>query len=98
LVIGLTELANSPQNELGAIYGHHVLTAKSECLNKMILFGEQHLRRTLNELVAHYNQDRPHQSLGNNPIQPWPGEPPTEGEIVVDERLGGLLRSYRRSA
>jgi transposase InsO family protein len=75
-----------------------VLTAKSECLNKMILFGEQHLRRTLNELVAHYNQDRPHQSLGNNPIQPWPGEPPTEGEIVVDERLGGLLRSYRRSA
>ncbi|MGK0303493.1 MAG: transposase InsO family protein, partial [Planctomycetota bacterium] len=30
-----------------------VLTAKSECLSKMILFGEQHLRRTLNELVAH---------------------------------------------
>ncbi|MGK0520737.1 MAG: putative transposase [Planctomycetota bacterium] len=75
-----------------------VLTAKSECLNKMILFGEQHLRRTLNELVAHYNQDRPHQSLGNNPIQPRPGEPPTEGEIIVDERLGGLLRSYRRTA
>jgi hypothetical protein len=31
-------------------------------------------------------------------IQPRPGDPPTEGEIVVDERLGGLLRSYRRSA
>ncbi|MFT4843306.1 MAG: putative transposase [Planctomycetota bacterium] len=75
-----------------------VLTAKSECLNKMILFGEQHLRRTLSAFVDHYHQDRPHQSLDNNPIQPRPGEPPTEGEIVVDERLGGLLRSYRRSA
>jgi len=75
-----------------------VLTAKSECLNKMILFGERHLRRTLSAFVAHYHEDRPHQSLDNNLIQPRPDDPPTEGEIVVDERLGGLLRSYRRAA
>ncbi|MGK0153976.1 MAG: hypothetical protein ACI9SE_000926 [Neolewinella sp.] len=49
-------------------------------------------------LVEHYNQDRPHQSLDNNLIQPRPGDPATEGKIVVDERLGGLLCSYRRSA
>jgi putative transposase len=42
-----------------------VLTAKSECLSKMILFGEQHLRRTLSAFVDHYHQDRPHQSLDN---------------------------------
>ncbi|MFT4842507.1 MAG: transposase [Planctomycetota bacterium] len=75
-----------------------VLTAKSECLNKMILFGEQHLGRTLSAFADHYHQDRPHQSLDNNLIQPRPGDPLTEGEIVVDERLGGLLRSYRRTA
>jgi len=25
-------------------------------------------------------------------------EPPKDGDVVADERLGGLLRSYRRSA
>tara|TARA_R110002072_G_scaffold27804_1_gene90150 strand:+ start:154 stop:1221 length:1068 start_codon:yes stop_codon:yes gene_type:complete len=75
-----------------------VLTAKSECLSKMILFDEQHLRRTLCAFVDHYHQDRPHQSLDNNLIKPQHGDPPTDGEIVVDERLGGLLRSYRPTA
>ena len=75
-----------------------VQTVKRECLSKMILFGDRHLQRVLSNYAAHYNQDRPHQSLDNNLIQPRPGDPPTEGKIVADERLGGLLRSYRRSA
>jgi len=75
-----------------------VQTVKRECLSKLILFGEGHLRRALSEFANHYHQDRPHQSLGNNPIERQSKDPPTEGEIVVDERLGGLLRSYRRSA
>ena len=41
-------------------------TVKCECLSKMILFGEAHLRRTLSAFVAHDQQDRPHQSLDNN--------------------------------
>ena len=75
-----------------------VQTVKRECSSKLILFGEQHLRRSLNSFVDHYHQDRPHQSLGNAPIEPRLGQPPSEGEIVADERLGGLLRSYRRTA
>tara|TARA_R110002094_G_scaffold101690_2_gene101614 strand:- start:1244 stop:2206 length:963 start_codon:yes stop_codon:yes gene_type:complete len=75
-----------------------VQTVKRKCLSKLIQLGEKHLRRALNEFVDHYNQDRPHQSLDNNPIQPQLSDPPTEGEIVIDERLGGLLCSYRRSA
>jgi transposase InsO family protein len=58
-------------------------------LNKLTLFGEEHLRRALSNFVAHYHQDRPHQSLGNNPIERPSQDQPTEGEIVVDERLGG---------
>jgi putative transposase len=73
-------------------------SVRRECLSKMILFGDHHLQRVLSSYADHYNQDRPHQSLDNNLIQSRPGDPPTEGEIVVDERLGGLLRSYRRSA
>jgi len=83
---------------MNAVAERFVGSVKRECLSKMILFGDRHLQRALSNYTAHYHQERPHQGLGNNLIRPQPGEPPTEGEIVVDERLGGLLRSYRRAA
>ena len=61
-----------------------VQTVKRECLSKLILFGDRHLRRSLKSFVDHYHQERPHQSLDNNPIQPRPSDPPNEGEIVAD--------------
>jgi len=75
-----------------------VQSVKRECLSKMILFGAGHLRRALISYVEHYNADRPHQGLGNRLVTPRDGDPPTDGEVVADERLGGLLRSYRRAA
>ena len=84
--------------DMNAIAERFVGSVKRECLSKLILFGDCHLQRVLSNYADHYNQDRPHQSLDNNPIQPRLGDPPTDGEIVVDERLGGTLRSYRRSA
>ncbi|MCK5940957.1 MAG: integrase core domain-containing protein [Planctomycetes bacterium] len=75
-----------------------VQSIKRECLSKLILFGEQHLRRALQSYVEHYNQDRPHQGLDNRLVTAGDSEPPRDGEVVADERLGGLLRSYRRVA
>ena len=63
-----------------------------------VLTGERHLRRTLNEYAAHYNAERPHQGLSNRLVTPRDGEPPNHGAVIADERLGGLLRSYRRVA
>jgi hypothetical protein len=54
--------------------------------------------RIRSTLVEHYHQDRPHQSLGNKPIAPTNDGSPNGDRVVVDERLGGLLRRYRRSA
>ena len=84
--------------DMNAIAERFVGSVKRECLSKLILFGDRHLQRVLSNYADHYNQDRPHQSLDNNPIQPRPSDSPNEGEIVADERLGGLLRSYRRVA
>ena len=74
-----------------------VQTVKRECLRKLILFGVAHLRRGLSEFTAHYQEHRPHQGLDNKLIMPN-DEPPDDGRVVVDERLGGLLRSYRSAA
>ena len=73
------------------------MTVKTECLNRVILFGYAHLERCLFDFSGHYNSERPHQGLGNELITVATNEP-TTGDVVARERLGGLLRSYHRAA
>jgi len=47
------------------------------------------------EFVEHYHKERSHQGLDNGIIEP---PPQGTGEIVCQERLGGLLKFYRRAA
>jgi hypothetical protein len=39
-----------------------VLTVRSEVTDRMLIFGERHLRRTLDEYARHYNRRRPHRA------------------------------------
>ncbi len=73
-----------------------VLSIKSECLRRMVFFGEASLRRAISEYVVHYHVERAHQGIGNERIEQCDAE--GDGEIVCDERLSGLLKSYRRAA
>ncbi len=84
---------------MNAIAERFVGSIKRECLSKLILLGQDHLRRAVHEFVEHYNTERPHQGIGNRVLKPGAAElPARSGTTVVDERLGGLLRSYRRTA
>ena len=74
------------------------LSIKSECLEKMIFFSEKMLRNAVRQYLEHYHTARNHQSLGNRIIEPGEEVGRSEGEIVCDERLGGMLRYYRRAA
>ena len=58
--------------------------------------SDYELRYVINEYMEHYHTERPHQGIGNTIIEPLPQ--PKEGKIVCQERLGGLLKSYRRAA
>ena len=62
----------------------------------MILFVEGHLRRALDEYLAHYHAERNHQGLGNELIESKANA--HRGEVACRERLGGLLKSYSRAA
>ena len=46
-----------------------VLSIKSECLRRMICFGEASLRRAITEYLDHYHAERAHQGLGNDRIE-----------------------------
>jgi hypothetical protein len=61
----------------------------------MIPFGEGHLRRAIEEYLAHCHDERNHQGPGNELIEHV--APCGTGEVVGQERLGGLLKFYRRA-
>jgi transposase InsO family protein len=86
--------AKSPN--LNAYAERFVLSIKSECLDRMVLIGERHLRRAIDEFVEHYHLERPHQGIGNELIEGVPECP--IGRVGRRARLGGLLGSYYREA
>jgi putative transposase len=71
---------------------------RSECLDRMIFFGEESPRGPVGTYVVHYHKERNHQGLDNQVIEPGKVVGHTNGEIECRERLGGLLRYYYRSA
>jgi putative transposase len=48
----------------------HVLTVRTELTDRMLIFGEQHLRRVLAIYATHYNGQRPHRALQLRPPRP----------------------------
>ena len=74
-----------------------VRSIKHECLNRVIHFGERHLRLAIAEFVEHYHGERNHQGLGTELID---GAPLIDGadRIRRRQRLGGLLNFYCRAA
>lgn len=62
----------------------------------MILFGEGSLRRACSEFVEHYHTERAHQGLCNERVESV--APVGVGEVNCTERLGGILKHYRRAA
>jgi transposase InsO family protein len=81
--------AHSPN--LNAFAERFVLSIKSECLDRIVLLGEDHLRRAISEYVAHYHHERNHQGLGNALIDGNLRAAPETGALASRERLGGLL-------
>ncbi len=77
-----------------------VRSIKDECLSKLILFGENSLRRVVLNFLEHFHHERNHQGKGNLLLfpAPVPALAPNAPAIQCRERLGGLLKYYSRVA
>jgi putative transposase len=76
-----------------------VLTVRTELTDRMLIFGEQHLRRVLALYAAHYNARRPHRALQLRPPRPEAPIPePVYGRIRRRPVLGGLINDYEPAA
>ena len=76
-----------------------VLTARTEITDRMLIFGERHLRSSPAEYEAHYNGRRPHRSRQLRPPRPdHPAADLSEQRIRRRSVLGGLINEYERAA
>ena len=76
-----------------------VLTVRTELTDRMLIFGERHLRRALAVYAAHYNPRRPHRALQLRPPRPEAPVPePVYGRIRRRPVLGGLINDYAPAA
>jgi putative transposase len=75
-------------------------TLRRECLDRMLIWNERHLRSVLREFIGWYNHARVHQGLNGIP-DPDPalaGPKPAGGRLVAIPVLNGLHHDYRLAA
>ena len=77
----------------------YVGTLRRECLDHLLIHGEQHLRQILAEYAQHYNDHRP-TSRGNNDLRCTSpaGRSMSPPGSSAGKPSGGLISEYRRAA
>jgi transposase InsO family protein len=76
-----------------------VRTLRAELTDRMLIFGQRHLRKLLADYARHHDTQRPHRGLQLRPPRP---DPPTDDlkhrRVIHRPILGGLINEYRRAA
>jgi transposase InsO family protein len=76
-----------------------VLTVRTEVTDRMLIFGQRHLRTILAAYAAHHNGRRPHRGRQLRPPRPdHPAVDLSQTRIQRRPVLGGLLSEYERAA
>jgi len=97
--MGIHEVLIAPRAPWQNPFAERVIgSIRRECLDRVIVFNERHLRRLLRAYLAYYNATRPHQALHSNSPHPREVQPPTCGRIVAIPQVGGLHHRYQRVA
>jgi transposase InsO family protein len=88
--------------EANGIAERFVRTARSECLDWLLILSARHLEQALTVFIDHYNGWRPHRSLGLAPLNGRTSAARWAGIRAITvkrrDRLGGLLHEYERTA
>jgi transposase InsO family protein len=97
--MGICEVLSAPRSPWQRAYVERVIgSIRRECLDHVIVFNENALRRTLNSYFDYYHRSRTHLSLGKDSPEPRAIQPPEMGSVVALPQVGGLHHRYERRA
>jgi putative transposase len=74
-----------------------IRSVREECLDRLLIVNQQHLKQVLPDYLAYYNEARPHQGLAQSTPVPMPPAA-LEAPIIRHDILGGIIHDYQRAA
>ena len=97
--IGIEQVLTAPRSPWQNPYCERVIgTLRRECLDHVIVLGEQHLRRILRRYLEYYHSSRTHLALDKDAPEPRRRESIDEGKVIAIPMVGGLHHRYARHA
>ena len=97
--MGSEEVLSAPSSPWQNPYAERLIgSIRRDCLNHVVVFGEQHLRRVLTGYLAYYHGSRTHLSLAKDAPTPRRVQGVTEGDVIAFREVGGLHHRYERRA
>ena len=98
--VGIGAVKIPPRSPRANTYAERfVLTARTEVTDRLLTFGQRHLRTVLAQYEARYNARRPHRSRQLHPPRPdYPVADLSQERIKRRPVLGGLINEYERAA
>ena len=94
--MGIRDHPTAPRSPWQNAYAERLIgSIRRECLDRVVVIGEEHLRRTLRRYAVYYNHSRTHRALGKDcPIH---RAVQSTGTILSSPILGGLHHVYTRT-
>ena len=97
--MGIEQVPIAPRSPWQNPYCERVIgSIRRECLDRLIILNEVHLKRILTDYIHYYHRWRTHLSLDRNSPVPREVEPPSKGKVVGIAQVGGLHHRYIRAA
>jgi transposase InsO family protein len=97
--MGIKEVKAAPRSPWQSPYAERLIgTLRRDCVDHVVVFNENHLRRLLRCYLTYYHSCRTHLSLEKDSPEPRKVESPDQGKIVELPMVGGLHHRYARLA
>ena len=95
----IEEVITAPRSPFQNPYAERVIgSIRRECLDHLIIIGEDQLRRAVRGYFDYYHNSRPHQALERNSPTPREIEALVKGKVIAIAQVGGLRHRHRRAA
>jgi putative transposase len=97
--MGIGQVLSAPSSPWQNPYAERLIgSIRRDCVNHVVVLGEQHVRRVLAGYFAYYHDSPTHLSLAKDAPTPRRVQGVTEGNVIVIREVGGLHHRYERRA
>jgi transposase InsO family protein len=97
--LGIKQILLAPRSPWQNPYVERVIgSVRRECLDHVVVFNENHLRRVVKSYLRYYHVSRTYLALDKDAPDSQSVEPSTRGRVVAFPEVGGLHHRYTRRA